>query len=356
MIVKGTERRRTEFARARAASGFLLSGMVFLIARLLADHGARGFAHSAWEPLIEQGMLAFLLLISFAALGMMRDSQLDPVAEQGLGFRAGWRREAGLGIGLGWALALVCLLPMAMGGLAVHVTFSFASLGWLVADGVFFALATLTATIAFQGYPFQALLRVIGEPSAALLMAILYGLMQMGLPGASRASMAMCFAFGLMLGIAYLRTRALWVPWGLHFGWVAAQALLFGLPVNGVTSHSPVVESYPLGSYFFSGGDFGLDGSWLAVLVMLAALPVVFRATRDLSFVHNAPVIVPGGVAVDLDAAAKRQHETATRPEAPEAKPLVQIVQIAQILPVATASAPIASPPAKNESEPEEKR
>uniref|UniRef100_E6QIR6 CAAX prenyl protease 2/Lysostaphin resistance protein A-like domain-containing protein n=1 Tax=mine drainage metagenome TaxID=410659 RepID=E6QIR6_9ZZZZ len=344
MTVKGTDRRRTEFTRARAASGFLLSGVVFMVARLLAEHSARGFASSAWEPLIEQGMLAFLLLIGFAALGMMRDSQLDPVAQQGLAFRAGWRREAGLGVGLGWALALVCLLPMALGGMAVHFSVSLASFGWLVADGIFFALATLAVTIAFQGYPLQALLRAIGEPSAALLMAILYGLMQMGLPGASRASMAMCFVFGLMLAIGYLRTRALWVPWGLHFGWVASQALLFGLPVNGITSHSPVVQSYPMGSYFFSGGDFGLDGSWFAVLVMVAAMPVLFRATRDLSFVHNAPVIVPGGVAVDLDAAAKRQHEAATRPEAPEVKPLVQI------LPAVPATGSIAYPNPKGES------
>ena len=329
MTVKGTERRRTEFARARSASGFLLAALVFLIARLLAERGARGFARSSWEPLIEQGMLAFLLLIGFAALGMMRDSQLDPVAQQGLTLRFGWRREAGLGIGLGWALALVCLLPMALGGIAVHFSLSLASFGWLAADGVFFALATLAATIAFQGYPLQLLSRVMGEPSAVMLMAILYGLMQMGLPGASRASMAMCFAFGLMLGIGYLRTRALWVPWGIHFGWVAAQALVFGLPVNGVTSHSSVVQSYPMGSYFFSGGDFGLDGSWFSVLAVVAATPVLFRVTRDLSFVHNAPVIVAGGVAVDLDAAARRQHETATRPEAPEGKPLVQILPAA---------------------------
>jgi hypothetical protein len=58
----------------------------------------------------------------------------------------------------------------------------------------------------------------------------------------------------------------------------------------------------------------------------LVALPVVFRITRELDYKYNAPVIVPGGIAVDLDAAARRQHEAATRPAEPPAPTLVQIL------------------------------
>jgi hypothetical protein len=53
---------------------------------------------------------------------------------------------------------------------------------------------------------------------------------------------------------------------------------------------------------------------------------VVYRATRDLDFKYNAPVIVPGGIPVDLDAAARRQHDAAMGPAAEPAAPgLVQI-------------------------------
>jgi hypothetical protein len=129
----------------------------------------------------------------------------------------------------------------------------------------------------------------------------------------SRASMAVNIALGLLLSMAYLRTRALWLPWGLQFGWVASRALLFGLPVNGISSHSPVVQGDPLTAIGISGGDFGLDGSWVAFAAILLAMPVVYRLTRDLSFHHNAPVLEPGGIPVDLDAAGRRQHEAATR-------------------------------------------
>jgi hypothetical protein len=144
-------------------------------------------------------------------------------------------------------------------------------------------------------------------------------------PGANHASFAVSMAFTFLLSAAYLRTRALWVSWGLNFGWKASRALLFGLAVGGVSTHSPVVQGDPMGPFWFTGGAYGLDGSWLACLVLLAALPVVLRITRDLNYRYNAPVIVPGGIPVDLDAAARAQHEAAMGPAAAAAPPLVQI-------------------------------
>jgi hypothetical protein len=80
-----------------------------------------------------------------------------------------------------------------------------------------------------------------------------------------------------------------------------------------------------MGPFWLTGGAFGLDGSWLTFFVLLAALPVVFRITRDLNYRYNAPVIVPGGIPVDLDAISRAQHEAAMGPAAPAAPALVQI-------------------------------
>jgi hypothetical protein len=132
--------------------------------------------------------------------------------------------------------------------------------------------------------------------------------------------------WGLLLSTAYLRTRALWLSWGLNFGWKASRALLFGLAVSGESSHSPVVQGDPMGPFWLTGGGYGLDGSWVAFAVLLASIPVLFRVTRDLDYKYNAPVLVPGGVAVDLDAAAKRQHEAAMGTAEPAAPSLVQII------------------------------
>lgn len=272
-------------------------------------------------------MLVFLLIVGYAAFGFILDRQPHPVGQQGLTLRSGWLGEFGVGLATGWAIAVACVLPLVLfGGIALSVTFSSNAFGWLLADAAFFALATLALQIVFRGYPFQSAVAAIGEWPAVLMVSVLFGILQAWLPGSSHASMAVAITLGLLLTMAYLRTRALWLPWGIHFGWVASRALLFGLPVNGITSHSPVVQGEPIGGLAFSGFDFGLDGSWFACLVMLIAMPFVYRATRDLSFRYNAPVLIPGGIPVDLDAAARLQHEAATRPDVPEVKPLVQIL------------------------------
>ena len=312
--------------RVRAYLEFILAVVYFFMARALARHGAHGLVKEQWSPLLEQAMLAFLLLAGYAAMGSWLDRQTSPVTAQGLPRREGWPNEAGLGLAVGWSLALVCVIPLVMaGGIAIFLSVQHTAWGWLVADVAFFALATLAEEIAFRGYGFQRFAQSVGSLGAALGFAAYYAIVQAQAPGSNRASIAVSVALSLLLSTAYLRTRALWVSWGINFGWKASRALLFGLSVSGVNSHSPVVQGDPMGPFWLTGGGFGLDGTWVAFAVLIAGLLVIFRITRDLDFKYNAPVIVPGGIPVDLDAAARRQHEAAMGPVEPAPPALVQI-------------------------------
>jgi membrane protease YdiL (CAAX protease family) len=312
--------------RLRAYLEFLAAFLYLILARSLAFSGARGLVGDELSPLFGQAMLVFLLLVGYAAMGFWLDHQQDAISEQGLPFRSGWTREVGMGLATGWGIALVCVLPLALfGGIVISFSPEASQWGWLVADVAFFALAALAEEIAFRGYAFQRFERAVGSLGAALGFAIIYAFLQDLLPGANHASFAVSFVLALVLSACYLRTRALWMSWGLNFGWKASRALLIGLTVNGNSSHSPIVQGDPMGPLWLTGGGFGLDGSWFAFFVLLAALPLIFRLTHDLNFRHNAPVIVPGGIPVDLDAAARAQHEAATASAAPAAPALVQI-------------------------------
>ncbi|HEY1805911.1 MAG TPA: type II CAAX endopeptidase family protein [Terracidiphilus sp.] len=312
--------------RLRAYLQFLGAIIYFFCARSVAFHGAQGFVNDAWFPLVDEIMLAFLLLVGFAAMGFWLDRESHPIAAQGFPRREGWPREVGMGLAIGWGAVLVCVLPMTLaGGIAIALFTHGSSWGWLVADAAFFAALALVEEVVYRGYGFQSFIRAVGPTGATLGLAAIYAIVQALNPGANHVSFVVAFTFSILLSIAYLRTRALWVSWGLNFGWKASQALVFGLVVGGVSSHSHVVEGDPMGPFWLTGAGYGLDGSWLAWVVFLVAIPVVYRATRDLDFRYNVPVFVPGGIPVDLDAAARAQHEAAMGEAAPAAPALVQI-------------------------------
>src|ERR1035441_5552986 len=322
-------------SRFRAYLRFILAVLWFFLARALARHESLGLAqmHSfqeQWRPLVEQAIFLFLLLAGYAGMGLTLDGQLHPLKEQGLPRRDGWAGEACLGLTVGWALAVACVLPLVVGGgIAIVLVLGPSAWGWLAADAVFFALLALAEEVAFRGYGFQRFEQSVGQLGAALGYAAFYAIVQALLPGSNHASVAVSIILSLVLSTAYLRTRALWMSWGINFGWKASRALLFGLAISGDSSHSPVVQGNPMGRFWLTGGGYGLDGSWMAFVLLLVALPVVYRLTRELDYRWNAPVIVPAGIPVDLSAAAKGQHEAAMGTAAPAAPGLVQILPAA---------------------------
>ena len=316
--------------RFRAYAQFVAAVLYFFLARALARRWALGLPSEQWAPLAEQAILVFLLLVGYAGMGFMLDRQQHAIGAQGLPLRRGWLGEAGMGVATGWAIAVVCVVPLTLaGGIAIVLITQPSSWAWLVADVAFFALAAMAEEIAFRGYAFQCFARALGPVGASVGFAVFYAIVQSAAPGSNRLSEAVSIALGLVLSAAYVRTRALWVSWGLNFGWKASRPLLFGLAVSGVNSHSPVVQGNPMGPFWLTGGGFGLDGTWTALVVLLLALPVVFRITRDLDFRYNAPLIVAAGIPVDLDAAARRQHEAAMGPAEPSPPALVQILPVA---------------------------
>src|ERR1019366_2618408 len=255
---------QVSMGRFRAYVQFVAAVLYFFLARSIAHRAAPGLVNEQWAPLAEQAMLVFLLVLGYAGMGASLDRQAHPVSAQGLPRRTGWPGETGLGLALGWAVAVVCVLPMTLaGGIAIVLVLQPSAWGWLIADAVFFALAALAEEVAFRGYGFQRFADAVGPLGAALGYAAFYAIVQSLIPGANHASIAVSVVLSLLLSAAYLRTKALWVGWGVNFGWKASRALLFGLAVSGVNIHSPVVQGDPMGQFWLTGGGFGLDGSWV---------------------------------------------------------------------------------------------
>jgi uncharacterized protein len=314
------------FYRLRALGWVVISVLYFLLAERLAALVAREIATGAWEELLYRLCLLLLLIVGFAAFGYIGEFQKHPLRAMGLMRREGWRREIALGAALGWGGMVACVLPIALaGGLYVSFHTSWGSFGRLFLDIATLAAAAVAEEVAFRGYPFQRLIDATGPMTATLLAAFVFGALHMGNPDASGASTVTTVLAGILLALAYLRTRALWVGIGFHFAWNATMGILFGLPISGLTQFSPVIRSDTWGAIWLTGDGYGPEGGATAILVLVGLMIVLAMVTRELKYKYAQPVIVPGGIPVDIDAMARRQHEAAMGQQAPASPPLIQI-------------------------------
>ena len=84
----------------------------------------------------------------------------------------------------------------------------------------------------------------------------------------------------IIFGYAYLRTGALWLPIGLHYGWNVALPL-FGANLSGFTMGVTGYALHWKTSDLWSGGAYGPEGSILTTLVVAALFFVIHRNTPD---------------------------------------------------------------------------
>ncbi|BCJ37406.1 hypothetical protein Athai_49090 [Actinocatenispora thailandica] len=69
-----------------------------------------------------------------------------------------------------------------------------------------------------------------------------------------------------MLTAAYVATRKLWVPIGLHFGWNYAEAAIFSTEVSGNGGNQGLLDATMHGPALITGGEFGPEGSLYSIL------------------------------------------------------------------------------------------
>jgi membrane protease YdiL (CAAX protease family) len=311
-----TEQARATARRLRSLGWFLLAGIYAVCAhqfaaRTMSALAAGPYAAGPYASIAGRLLFVLLLLAGFAAMGLLGRQQTSPLAAVGLPRRPGFGREWALGAALGWAGIVLCVLPVALtGGLLFTAGTSgkAASAGAAVLDLLALAAAALADELVFRGYPFQRLIEVTGPTLATILMTLLFTLGRES-SSSSPGSLLVTLLLGVLLAMAYLRTRALWVGWGFHFAWNASMAVLFGLPLSGLTEFSPVFSTYTTGTPWLTGGRYGPEGSAIAILVLLGLLIAIARATRDLHHRWAFPEIVGAGIPVDIDAISQRQHE-----------------------------------------------
>lgn len=151
---------------------------------------------------------------------------------------------------------------------------------------VLLAIAAASEELVYRGYPLQVLAQAVGPVVAILVMSAAFGLGHHLNPNATWLGTLNTSLAGVLLSLAWLRTRSLWLPYGIHVGWNLATGVALGLPVSGVQLNSIWTASVP-GSPWLTGGSFGPEGGILATVAIIAAAVFIVGVTGSMHSNHQ---------------------------------------------------------------------
>ncbi|HVF27544.1 MAG TPA: CPBP family intramembrane glutamic endopeptidase [Pyrinomonadaceae bacterium] len=253
-------------------------------------------ATSALESRLGFVAQAFALFTAAALIGWACGRVLEGLPWRALGWalHRGWWRDLGVGSLVG-AVSLVvgALIAMAFGGFAFSfkaAEFLPAALNTLLVSGIIFVLAAAAEEVLFRGYPLQTVLRSWPAWLAIVPSSIMFAFVHLGNPNVARGfTFVNTMLAGVWLAVAYLRTRSLWFPLGVHWSWNWTMGALLGLPVSGITqiAPDPLLRATDNGPAWLTGGSYGIEGGAACTVALLLSTIFIWRtrliaATEDL--------------------------------------------------------------------------
>ena len=216
-----------------------------------------------WQSIATLGAV----VASYKLMTMVFDGR--PLGSVGLALHPRWWRDLGRGLVVGAAMLFSATLLEWGCGFA-HFTYSPHS---MMRAGSFsfvmFAVAAANEEVIFRGYPFQRLVESITPVGAIVATSALFGLAHLSNPHRTWVSTLNTGLIGVPFAVAYLRTRSLWMPIGMHFIWNYLLGFLLGLPVSGLTVPASVLTARVRGPIWLTGGDYGPEGGLLVTGVTL---------------------------------------------------------------------------------------
>lgn len=131
----------------------------------------------------------------------------------------------------------------------------------------------LAEELLFRGFIFQRLIDACGEWPAQLIIAGLFLLTHLNNPGMTGIIKTLAsiniFMASILFGIAYIKTKNLGMPIGLHFFANVVQGTILGFGVSGekeVSIFTPIINKTP---DWITGGMFGLEASAVGLFILV---------------------------------------------------------------------------------------
>ncbi|MBL6981276.1 MAG: CPBP family intramembrane metalloprotease [Anaerolineales bacterium] len=130
-----------------------------------------------------------------------------------------------------------------------------------------------------RGYWLQNLEEGINMDWAVFISSLFFSLAHYGNPGFAWAPLLGLLVSGYFLAYAYIRTRSLWLPIGLHIGWNFFEGTVFGFQVSGTESYRLILQSVR-GPTLWTGGAFGPEAGLVLIPGLALGIAAIWWYTR----------------------------------------------------------------------------
>lgn len=168
----------------------------------------------------------------------------------------------------------------------VNWQWNLAGLSTLKEIALLLAGVAVAEEMLFRGFIFQRLIAGVGQWPAQFLLAGLFLLTHLDNPGMMGGNQILAdiniFLASIMFGLAYLRTKSLGMPIGLHFMANFMKGGVLGFGVSG-TDQSGLLKPFFTGApEWLTGGQIGLEASILGlfVVVVIGILLYIWKPTQ----------------------------------------------------------------------------
>lgn len=207
---------------------------------------------------------------------------VDRQQPEDLGFRGIHRWWGGLFLGLILSsLVMFCVVIATVLLGFIHLTPVFAPAEWetavmiLVIYGIEQSLRAVVEELVARGYIQQNLATRLNTRFAVGVAAVMFSithlpgiLLRLTPPLLLATNMIInIFLGGVMLGTAFEKTRTLWFPVGLHYGWNYIQYHIFGFGGNGLYTIQSIAWEILTGGVI--GPEAGLFGTIALIILIL---------------------------------------------------------------------------------------
>ncbi|GGG91072.1 CPBP family intramembrane glutamic endopeptidase [Paenibacillus radicis (ex Gao et al. 2016)] len=145
-----------------------------------------------------------------------------------------------------------------------------------------FIFVAVSEEVYSRGYV-QGLIRYhYGSKAAIIVTSLLFALLHSMNPGIFESPLPIInlILAGVIFGIARELTGGLWWPIGMHLTWNYLQGNIYGFNVSGTIMDDSILYATDKGPAWLSGASFGIEGSLISIIMLLAGITAVYFLYR----------------------------------------------------------------------------